>query len=134
METSKELKEKFILFDKIRRLFVDYRISKALKELGFNEPCFAHYSIPIEYLDPAIITFDQEKIENFNESKDTISCPLFQQVEDWLEQFDMVISQDFTGYTLIWDKVKGNTFTSIIEEDCILKAIEIIKNRQNEKN
>ena len=126
------LKNNKDIFDSIKGLFIDYNECVELKKLGFDEPCFAHYSTHSEYPDPIIISFDSDEIKDFNKSDDTISCPLFQQVEEWIEQFDMFISRDFSTYFLVWDKIKENRFSSICESECILKAIEIIKKIKND--
>ena len=45
------LKNKKDIFDSIKGLFIDYNECVELKKLGFDKPCFAHYSIHCEYPD-----------------------------------------------------------------------------------
>ena len=93
--------------------FIPYEQALELKELGFDEPCLAKYTvIPEDEIDWFTIpeqgitdktSFGSSK--NYNsksfEEEGTISAPLYQQVFRWFrEKYDLV-------HEISWSKYKG---------------------------
>jgi hypothetical protein len=129
--------------------FVPYEQSLALKELGFDEPCFGCYTEKKEVI---IRVGDYRSFLN-NNSEDTIvrdfnsyengtiSLPLYQQAFRWFrEKYNLVSHQkkDFTdgvfyGYESIIECIDGiidvGTFKTYEEAEleCLKKLIEIVK-------
>lgn len=124
--------------------FVSYEQSLALKELGFDEPCFTHYLNKI-LLNNLIIK------DTINSRFDNIRCsaPLKQQAFRWFRDkhnlyseilldrtthpkycFDIHQYEDFGNY----EKIKNpewflyRTYEEA-EDACINKLIEIVKNK-----
>jgi hypothetical protein len=107
--------------------FIQYEQALALKELGFNEPCFAWYG-------PTGIFNDWDKT-------DTIA-PLYQQAFRWFREKHKLSGtpQYFTGgfycYTIndMKDTEKSNRLFTEFETHeeaelaCLIKLIEIVKN------
>jgi hypothetical protein len=107
--------------------FVPYEIALALKELGFNEPCFAWYG-------PTGIFNDWE-------STDTIA-PLYQQAFRWFREkygLHTLFQRDWDGDVVLGfsyqlDEFDGNTesitYSSYEEAElaCLNKLIQIVKN------
>jgi hypothetical protein len=118
--------------------FIPYEQAIALKELGFNEPCFGYFSY-----EELII---EGRYKNSEHGR-SISSPLFQQafrffrenhdLRIWIEsnygvlKFEYVIAttnpnfinkqfNDFSGY---------NTYEEA-ELACLIKLIEIVKTKQ----
>ena len=83
----------------LKKEFVPYEEALALKELGFNEPCFAYYTvipedninwftIPEQSLSDGKRTFGRN--ENYNtkffQKEGTISAPTFSQTFRWFRE------------------------------------------------
>jgi hypothetical protein len=137
--------------------FVPYKQSSALKELGFNEPCFGYYinnelrgiNLGIEELggkEPYYQRFDFHTISNHdidNPNKIVVTAPLYQQAFRWVrEKHDMCsFIQRFEGrvydYEITSDIFKEITdfkdgyFDTYQEAElaCLRKLIEIVKNK-----
>jgi hypothetical protein len=135
--------------------FVPYKQALALKELGFDEPCFANYTvIPEDEIDWFTIpeqgitdktSFGSSK--NYNsksfEEEGTISAPTFSQAFRWFRdkyQIDSKIERDNSlqdlpkQYCYIIDDKDGLVEESInfnsyeeAELACLIKLIEIAK-------
>lgn len=135
--------------------FVTYEQALALKELGFDEPCFAYYSInnienklfyDIDSDDGELTALNQNQFYYNNLSEvGRISSPLKQQVFRWFREnhkFDGWATPCYTSdgkfYSFIiesgkeseidgsYDKVK--TYEEA-ENACIDKLIEIVKKK-----
>ena len=135
--------------------FVTYEQALALKELGFDEPCFAYYSInnienklfyDIDPDDGELTALNQNQFYHNNLSEvGRISSPLKQQVFRWFREnhkFDGWATPCYTSdgkfYSFIiesgkeseidgsYDKVK--TYEEA-ENACIDKLIEIVKKK-----
>jgi hypothetical protein len=131
--------------------FIPYQEALALKELGFDEPCLAKYSIDI--IGETIPHFrynnrisQAESIDegvwfNHNLDKEYIcSAPLYQQAFRWFREkyrkvdypeFDYDEQKwhchsDYKGYVLF------NTYEEA-EQACLKKLIEIVKNKGGDK-
>ncbi len=64
----------------MKELFVSYEISKALKEKGFNEPCFRWYKNGID-----ANYFGEDQLNSDCVGYDCVA-PLYQQVISWFEK------------------------------------------------
>lgn len=121
----------------IEQNFCNYQISKDLKELGFDEPCFANYSTPTKFN----ISFEKE-IKKF-----WISAPLLQQalcflrekynIHIWIESIRFIHQWTYS-YTLeyIIDEYPkanypDNTFDTYNEAliKALQEAILLVKNK-----
>lgn len=70
----------------MKHLFVPYELAKALKELGFDEPCLTAY-IPEET--EVLDVFDQEEAGYYSNSElrnGVVAAPTHQQVVDWFRE------------------------------------------------
>ena len=112
--------------------FATFEISKELKKLGFNEPCFTSYTDRGELNSPFNFNDDEAKMLNdytlFNELPESTRCvntslnsnyvaaPLWRQVIDWFRKEHQIVI--------------GVTMHNNIKFQAILKAIKIIKNKK----
>ncbi len=113
--------------------FVPYEQALALKELGFDEQCFAYYSPKGMFIDMKIskqIGFD-------------ISAPLYQQAFKWFrEKYHLYGKVETTSLTCHFIMIKEVTLDRTIRErpryvtynsyeeaelDCLKKLIEIVE-------
>ena len=124
--------------------FIKYEQALALKELGFNEPCFATYDEDKEF-----------EIQDFEQNYDTfpshiIAAPLYQQAFRWFrEKYEyyyhifplQITASDKTGYRYSWEiynhtpecitedrSLLGSLTYEEAELACLRKLIEIVKN------
>ena len=122
--------------------FVPYQQSLALKELGFNEPCFRWYDERWG---------DDLQQDKFNTNKDLFmtdldcSAPLYQQAFRWFrEKYNFcyfIRGNNYDGYSYNIDNLGllqykfeidyRFTFKTYEEAElaCLIKLIEIIKNK-----
>jgi hypothetical protein len=119
----------------MKNQFVTYEIAKELKELGFNEPCFAHFNIETEYGKENPVTTYWHKYDNRNLAQ--LTAPLWQQAINFLEkEFKVFIGLERIATPkepkIYWLKMftekgyrEGAAGNSL--EQAILKAIEILK-------
>jgi hypothetical protein len=115
--------------------FVPYEQALALKELGFNEPCFGFYTYEGKFSNEL----------SFNEYKNTAlktSSPLYQQAFRWfrenheyevsihklIEEPGYMASIGWEGVEDIKEQVEGKTYEEA-ELACLTKLIEIVKNK-----
>ena len=138
----------------MKEQFVTYEIALKLKELGFDEICFAHYSDGDLITKTAILKsstmqyYQQNNINPSNQYKDKkCTAPLWQQVIDWLRESKNIVMEvwyDNTqndGFSWLYEiyinnkehEHNGSYYDSFYEarEAAILKAIEIIKMIKN---
>ena len=129
--------------NKLEDQFCSYKISLALKELGFNEECIGTYFPEFKLSDVGM----DWNIKNLNDIDDKYcSAPLYQQAIDWfIEKYNLYLSifpfynesGDLFWYNIVdtkeevsclfeSDLKKINNYYKI-REQAILKAIEIIK-------
>ena len=115
--------------------FVLYEIALALKELGFDEPCFGSY-----------VFGDELNIKYCEDQFITDSCclaPTFSQAFRWFREkykLEYHIKSEMIGYyTYIVDRninktlsLKNNIFQTYEEAEleCLKKLIKIIKNNK----
>ena len=70
----------------VEKEFVPYQEALALKELGFDEPCFAWYNDNGNYmLGIDEVRFDTKNTYHFNNT-DSVSAPLYQQAFRWFRE------------------------------------------------
>jgi hypothetical protein len=115
------------------KYFVPYEQALALKELGFDEPCFG-------YFDPLYKQLVVWEKESTNSSSNWVSAPLYQQAFRWFrEKYGLhstitSISQE----SWQWHITKpGESLGKLYDEDfytyeeaeleCLKKLIEIVK-------
>jgi hypothetical protein len=123
--------------------FVPYEQALALKELGFDKPCFFSYELDYEYFNRAYYNHI-----NHNSHPKLVSVPLYQQAFRWFrEKYDLVCIITFD------DDVKGKWFGNLYghyethgkydfgytelfktyeeaELECLKKLIEIVKRKK----
>lgn len=120
--------------------FVSYEIALELKQLDFDEPCFATYQYPSK--DLVRVDADSEGVRNSNLVRFT-SAPLIQHAFRWFRekkyQAEILWRGDFCWRTRCF-KQGSNLFSEDgfktyeeAEVECLLKLIEIIKNIEYEK-
>jgi len=114
--------------------FIPYTEALALKELGFDEPCFGYYNIDPQLKNPAF---------NMVKPFEHIWClptPLYQQAFRWFrEQYGLMgsVCEDVDGNFSLWTN-KGNLLLQgkeykeyktyeEAELACLRKLIEIVK-------
>jgi len=136
--------------------FVEFSEAKALRELGFNDPCMAHYGIVPDnvpniqkYLHPYPLEAQTEH---------NIIAPTYEQAFEWLRNKDRMFrvtcviqpvdSWDWWTYTILmegymcpFDEVKADDFIQFesyesARLDCLKHMIKIItqKSDKNENN
>jgi hypothetical protein len=127
--------------------FVTYEQALALKDLGFNEPCFS-FCIDVDNF-----LYTNQKWLNYNLNDKRISAPLYQQAFRWFREKHNLCGEVYTvnmgaiDYTfqirdLYSEDVKHNNFEAYTggyigtfltyeeaEQACLDKLIEICKNK-----
>jgi hypothetical protein len=127
--------------------FCTYEHAVALKELGFDEPCFSFY------IDVDKFLYTNQKWLNYNLNNKRISVPLYQQAFRWFREKHNLCGEVYTvnmgaiDYTfqirdLYSEDVKHNNFEAYTggyigtfltyeeaEQACLDKLIEICKNK-----
>jgi len=136
--------------------FCNYKISKRLKELGFDEECLVHYSFydnqpKFHWNDISsynrsrslMKNSDSLKEKDFNYESTPITAPLWQQAIDWLRKehnynITYNILEGYNGKKIINYIFKGGNIQTNFKilskrseffearEQAILKAIELI--------
>lgn len=76
----------------MKHFFVPYKIAFKLKELGFNESCFAEYRQWDGNI-PYLGIYQDDNAEDSANFTTECLAPLYQQVIDWLrEEYEIIIS------------------------------------------
>jgi len=119
--------------------FVHYAEALALKELGFDEPCFGYYdgNHNFNYMINGIEDFSNRKFP-LGHSVGWVSAPLKQQVFRWFREnynIDSHIeyypsSEDTVAYFFIADEDESINYGTYdeAEDKCIKFLIETVKN------
>ena len=116
----------------MKKEFVPYEQALALKELGFNEPCFGHYLMKKFY-----------PKEYHRQGEEITLRPTFSQSFRWFrEEYQMVfcyepcLKKDLTYIFFIYMETTGekvfvveSKYNKEAELACLLKLIEITKNK-----
>jgi hypothetical protein len=124
--------------------FIPYEQALALKELGFDEPCFGYYKPNGElgYIENHILK-DFPYLAKNSEWQDLVAAPTFSQAFRWFrEKYNMAsFIQRFEGdvfdYEINSDIFKevtdfGDGYFDTYEEaelTCLKKLIQIVKNK-----
>jgi hypothetical protein len=107
--------------------FLPYEQALALKELGFNEPCFGLYAPPSK----TVFLHHYGLLS----AKEQISAPLYQQAFRWFREkcgFNISVTND--GY-IILDMKKSQSYIDEADSyeeaelECLIKLIEIVKKK-----
>ena len=123
--------------------FVPYEQALAIKELGFDEPCFGYYQKSAVIGDATILPIQiRNKASNFNDNEYSkmgvpfCSAPLYQQAFRWFREkywLDNAVLKD--RYVIetredlpSWWYYGLNTYEEA-ELACLIKLIEIVKNK-----
>ena len=135
----------------IKDQFVTYEIALGLKELGFDEECFAIFfrtilnnGRTVNYIsDDWESPFYKNRTNSESNSVDIVSAPLWQQVIDWLrEKYGIYIlimpcripSNEIKYYIfkgkLKWDRNELYNTYEEAREQAILKCIELCQNKK----
>ena len=108
--------------------FIPYQQALALKQLGFNEPCFGYY-VSVEVPNPFLVI---TKISDTQGGYFTFA-PLYQQAFRWFrEKYDLHCNIDPWGYCIFDDNGTEKTGFETYEQaqlECLKKLIEIVKNK-----
>ena len=110
--------------------FIHYEQALALKELGFDEPCFGWYNNKHSALSVG---------ESWRSAQDSISAPTFSQAFRWFREkydlhsyIDRVYGKGFYVYEYFIDKDNQCFNLKRYEEaelECLKKLIEIVKRK-----
>lgn len=130
--------------------FIPYEQALALKELGFDEPCFGWFRstlIPSNFTEFFLETeFGMNESPsdwvNSNFLDEACSAPLYQQAFRWFrEKYNLnsfiIDSKSYNWYFNINDMIKDDIVSEVLyfktyeeaELECLKKLIEIIKNK-----
>ena len=129
----------------MEREFIPYQEALALKELGFNEPCFGRYYYKESYpmLNPN--SGETELVFEFGQyikqTEITILAPLYQQAFRWFrENHKLGHMINGLGYESFLMNIGGiitvfPMFKTYEEAElaCLIKLIEICKTKNNEQ-
>jgi hypothetical protein len=118
----------------MKKEFVPYEEALALKELGFNEPCFGHYLMKEFYLKEyhkqgngiTLTPLYQQAFRWFRESHG-----LYSNLSSWTHEKDLGIYHDYEIYDISSCQHVSDKFKSYEEAElaCLKQLIEIIKNK-----
>jgi hypothetical protein len=121
--------------------FIPYEQALALKELGFDEPCFGYYEPngELDYIENHILK-DFPYLAKNSEWQDLVAAPLYQQAFRWFRdkfnlkpqlttswgEWDFYIPE--SEYNDIPIRESSDTWTyEDAELACLIKLIEIVK-------
>ena len=114
--------------------FIPYEQALALKELGFDEPCFKGYTEEYKTLISFSNTHTNTSVKNTLPTK-PFTAPLYQQAFRWFrEKYGFNISITNDGYIAL-DMKKSQSYideADYYEEselECLKKLIEIVKEK-----
>ena len=116
--------------------FIPYEQALALKELGFNEPCFGLYAPPSK----TVFLHHYGLLR----AKEQVLAPLYQQAFRWFREKYKIFPYTYTGngnlfHYCMFIKDRDNQYHSNqlylsneeAELECLKKLIEIVKNNLN---
>ena len=123
--------------------FIPYEQALELKELGFDEPCYAYYEYDTKLVYTSIVS---QNTNSFWVLACIISAPLYQQAFRWFREKHglygiYTMGDDWNNY--YWQVWRNDCMTKTYlcssdyvyetyeeaEIDCLLKLIEIVKNK-----
>jgi hypothetical protein len=122
--------------------FIPYELALALKELGFDEPCFGYYKPngELDYIENHILK-DFPYLAKNSEWQDLVAAPLYQQAFRWfrekynLNSFIQPLKNDddIDIYVFAYgiEEIEHNDLDYLThkeaELECLKKLIEIVK-------
>jgi hypothetical protein len=121
--------------------FIPYEQALALKELGFDEPCFGYYiSLGDNKENPFKLIEIQSEKGQFEWTDNVYYAPLYQQAFRWFRDKHELSSWVYNSYmdkyfyTILQNGriVKANESVTTYEKAelaCLIKLIEIVKNK-----
>ena len=118
----------------MKQEFIPYEQALALKELGFDEPCFSTYHKELHAIIPIYAIYTNQ---------DVIKAPLYQQAFRWFREKYKIFSCIMTEYSyggnisayhingLHQSNISKGDFYNYEEAElaCLIKLIEIVKNK-----
>lgn len=134
----------------MQKEFIPYEQALELKELGFDEPCFATYQKGLN--GPIMWDYWSIELRNSTNEEDDVECtaPLYQQAFKWFrkkynlrfciidDHSDGETPYSFTSdHEYYYDTGTGNPWFVTPEEaelECLIKLIEIVKEKSNEQD
>jgi hypothetical protein len=124
--------------------FILYKQALALKELGFDEPCFGWW-----FADEEMLIIDKSTKST---SENIIQAPLYQQAFKWFREkyglfAEITLWGDGLGYISMIKEIKQEEFIEVYQKaiidrglptwsyeeaelECLKKLIEIVKEKQ----
>ena len=124
----------------LKKEFVPYEQALALKELGFDEPCFATYQKGLK--GPIMWDYWSIELMNSTNEEDEVECtaPTFSQAFRWFRdkyQIDSWIYPNLNGLYSVSIVRRGVGLGNVsqyqtypeAELGCLIKLIEIVKNK-----
>ena len=106
----------------LEKEFVPYEQALALKELGFDEPCFGYYSEGELILN----SHTNNHMQRFR-----YSAPTFSQAFRWVREKHNLKDKYgvFPHHTIMFNYIIGGGKEKEAELACLIKLIEIVKNK-----
>jgi hypothetical protein len=120
--------------------FIPYEQALALKELGFDEPCFRYYKPngELDYIENHILK-DFPYLAKNSEWQDLVAAPTFSQAFRWFrDNYGILSSIQYCRLpNIFWFKIDDAIFTNVdfetyeeAELACLEKLIEIVKEKE----
>lgn len=122
----------------IEKEFIPYEQALALKELGFDEPCFGYFNKTWSKENELLFPQYVGELENWNNTQHLCSAPTFSQAFRWFrEKYDLIyviVKVESWFFTINGCNTQEgfNTYEEA-ELACLRKLIELIK-RNDEKS
>jgi hypothetical protein len=132
----------FYTFNQIKVMkkeFITYEQALALKEIGFDEPCFGYYNTTWSKQNELLFPQYAGELENWNEMTHLCSAPLYQQAFRWFREKYGLFTQPnriidtsgvwyyFSIATKRTDVCEGSFSYEEVELECLKKLIELAK-------
>ena len=122
----------------LEKEFVNYQQALALKELGFNEFCFATWNgdtLDMSLQIPSDDYFTQAPLKQqvfrwFREKHDFFACIDLHMCGNWCIRIDVISENDYIYYSEEEEFIKYNTYEEA-ENAAIDKLIELVKQDKN---
>jgi hypothetical protein len=119
----------------LQEQFVTYPIAKAMKEMGFDEECFAYFSPDHKGATLTILPENFNSNEGWRSAKGVCSAPLWQQCEAWLTRMHGIIVQPWLSmdntntaiYTLEIPSDRSIDVRQVTRDAAILHALSLVQ-------
>jgi hypothetical protein len=126
--------------ENLQKEFVPYELALRMKQLGFNESCFAFYNG--KHLDLGIWDWEYPAGQKRRDIGECPQAPLFQQVFRWFrEEYNLSVSISLISIDYFYDiRREGEQFIDKpdsyktyeeAELACLEKLFEIVEEKQN---